>query len=139
MLLSSDISLLLCETISLSHNIINLIQLSAWNSEVEEAASKATGGPPTSSIIRAFLENAGQKVLLDDLVKTENNFCAAMDRLKRELLSCIMVRFYFVIFLLLLVLGKYHKVRTTFECSELAVILQNKVESLSLVIMLTLV
>ena len=69
-------------------------QLSAWNAEVEEATSKATGGPPTSSIIRAFLENAGKKTLMDDLVKTEINFGAAMERLKRELQACIMVSFH---------------------------------------------
>ena len=66
-------------------------QLIAWRSEVEEAASRATGGPPSSSIIRDFLENAGQKSLLDDLVKVENDFCKAMTKLKLELQASLQV------------------------------------------------
>ncbi len=52
---------------------------------------KATGGPPTSRIIQDFLEKAGQNALLEELVRTEETFCMAMNKLKGELQACIQV------------------------------------------------
>ena len=58
--------------------------IAKWQAEIAAATTS-----PASTLIKEFLENAGQSQLLEQFQNVESSFCIGVENLKQTLLSCI--------------------------------------------------